>query len=117
FSAIDLRPFDIAYRIHLDHIEFDEMCKETGECRETPAHGRGLTPLLFTHEPFPCHDCAMIHTAQLVCRLNVEGPHEVCDIVAIRPAGPGTLATRQPDLFFRNAGELVHRNPLDRRLS
>jgi len=35
-------------------------------------------------------------------------------IILIRPARPGTLATRQPDLLLRNAGELVDTDPRDR---
>jgi hypothetical protein len=56
----------------------------------------------------------MIDLAQLFRRLNVKGAHEVRHVVLISPAGAGALAARQPDLFFRNGGELVNAQTLDR---
>src|SRR5439155_4913045 len=38
------RPLDITYRVHLDHIKLDQVCKETRQRREASTHGRGLTP-------------------------------------------------------------------------
>ena len=62
-------------------------------------------------------DRPVIHAAQLVDGVDVERAHEMRYVVAIRPTRPGALATRQPDLLFRNVGELVHRNPLNCRLT
>jgi hypothetical protein len=90
------------------------MGEETRQRCQTPAHCRSLTPLLFTHQPFPRHDGAMINLTQLVWRLNIKGAHEMRHVIVVGPACAGTLATRQPDLFFRDAGELVDTESLER---
>jgi hypothetical protein len=61
----------------------------------------------------PGDDRAVINLPQLFGCADAKRAHEVRDIGAIRAPRPGALATGEPDLFFRNGGELVDAEALD----
>jgi hypothetical protein len=68
-----------------------------------------VCPLLFTLDPFPRDDGAMIDLAQHGCRGDAMRPHEVPHVEPVGPAGLLALLLRQSDFFFGNDRELVER--------